>query len=164
MLPKYTNNNATNLSTPGSQQPPSTQSNNEGIEYLEEEDEDDQQSFLERHTSIRFLLAGGIAGAGMFPVRITNYPKVKVLPVSRTCTAPFDRLKVFLITRSPDLGGVPVTGKTSLGGVKVIGNAIARIYTEGGILAFWTGNGLSVAKIFPESAIKFFAYESAASF
>lgn len=35
-----------------------------------------------------------------------------------------------------------------------------RIYTEGGILAFWTGNGLSIAKIFPESAIRFFAYES----
>jgi solute carrier family 25 (mitochondrial phosphate transporter), member 23/24/25/41 len=28
------------------------------------------------------------------------------------------------------------------------------------VLAFWTGNGLSVAKIFPESAIKFFTYES----
>lgn len=84
-------------------------------------------------------------------------------PVSRTCTAPFDRLKVFLITRPPDLGGVQVARTTSIGGVKITANAIARIYTEGGILAFWTGNGLSVAKIFPESAIKFFAYESAAS-
>ena len=42
-------------------------------------------------------------------------------------------------------------------------NAVARIYSEGGILAFWTGNGISVAKIFPESAIKFFAYESSVS-
>jgi solute carrier family 25 phosphate transporter 23/24/25/41 len=47
--------------------------------------------------------------------------------------------------------------------VKTIGNAVVRIYTEGGILAFWTGNGLSVAKIFPESAIRFFAYESSVS-
>lgn len=69
-----------------------------------------------------------------------------------------------MITRPPDLGGVPAGGKTSgVGGVRIIANAVARIYSEGGILAFWTGNGLSVAKIFPESAIKFFAYESAAS-
>ena len=29
--------------------------------------------------------------------------------------------------------------------------------------AFWTGNGLSVAKILPESAIKFFTYETSVS-
>jgi len=80
--------------------------------------------------------------------------------VSRTCTAPFDRLKIFLITRPPDLGGAAVSSKPGLNGVRTIANAVARIYTEGGVLAFWTGNGLSVAKIFPESAIKFFAYES----
>ena len=43
-------------------------------------------------------------------------------------------------------------------------NAVVRIYSEGGFLAFWTGNGLSVAKIFPESAMKFFVYESSVSF
>lgn len=45
----------------------------------------------------------------------------------------------------------------------MIGTAISRIYAEGGILGFWTGNGLSVAKIFPESAIKFFSYEFSVS-
>jgi len=59
------------------------------------------------------------------------------------------------------LEGVSAIGNT--GGAKAIGNAVARIYSEGGVLAFWTGNGLSVMKIFPESAIKFFSYESAAS-
>jgi len=39
-------------------------------------------------------------------------------------------------------------------------SAIARIYAEGGIAAFWVGNGLSVVKIFPESAIKFLTYEA----
>ncbi|KAJ7498844.1 mitochondrial carrier [Mycena latifolia] len=107
------------------------------------EDEEDSHGWLEGHTAMKFLLAGGIAGA-----------------VSRTCTAPFDRLKIFLITRPPDLGGAPVTPKPGIGGAKIIASAVARIYAEGGILAFWTGNGLSVAKIFPESAIKFFAYES----
>ncbi|KAJ7129594.1 mitochondrial carrier domain-containing protein [Mycena epipterygia] len=107
------------------------------------EDEEDPHSWLEGHTALKFLLAGGIAGA-----------------VSRTCTAPFDRLKIFLITRPPDLGGASITPKPSIGGAKVIASAVVRIYAEGGVLAFWTGNGLSVAKIFPESAIKFFAYES----
>lgn len=51
-------------------------------------------------------------------------------------------------------------GQSNHTGVRIITNAISRIFAEGGVLAFWTGNGLSVAKIFPESAIKFFAYES----
>jgi hypothetical protein len=87
------------------------------------------------------------------PFFIDSLPERPI--VSRTCTAPFDRLKIFLITRPPELIGAKGTG------VKVIADAITRIYSEGGgVLAFWTGNGLSVAKIFPESAIKFFAYES----
>ncbi|KAF9464486.1 mitochondrial carrier domain-containing protein [Collybia nuda] len=109
--------------------------------YYEEDEE--PHNWLEGHTAIKFLMAGGIAGA-----------------VSRTCTAPFDRLKIFLITRPPDLGGTSLAPKPGIGGVKMIGSAVARIYSEGGVLAFWTGNGLSVGKIFPESAIKFFAYES----
>ncbi|KAJ7638879.1 mitochondrial carrier [Roridomyces roridus] len=112
-------------------------------EAVPEEEEEDSPTHIEGHTALKFLLAGGLAGA-----------------VSRTCTAPFDRLKIFLITRPPDLGGVPTKSNPGVGGARVIGNAIARIYAEGGVLAFWTGNGLSIAKIFPESAIKFFAYES----
>jgi solute carrier family 25 phosphate transporter 23/24/25/41 len=73
-------------------------------------------------------------------------------------------MKIFLITRSPELGGPPpAAAGAQASGVKTITNAVARIYSEGGFLAFWTGNGLSVAKIFPESAIKFFAYESSVS-
>ena len=84
--------------------------------------------------------------------------------VSRSCTAPLDRLKIFLITRPPELGGPsPTAASAQVTGVKTIMSAVARIYSEGGVLAFWTGNGLSVAKIFPESAIKFFAYESSVS-
>ena len=48
-------------------------------------------------------------------------------------------------------------------GLQAIGGAVRRIYAEGGIRGFWTGNGLSVVKILPESAIKFFAYESSVS-
>ncbi|EIN10446.1 mitochondrial carrier [Punctularia strigosozonata HHB-11173 SS5] len=126
------------------------------LEGGDEEEEEDHQgpAIFGGATALRFLLAGGIAGA-----------------VSRTCTAPFDRLKIFLITRPPDMGGAKLAGaavltnpkevsKASLHGAKALANAVTRIYAEGGILAFWVGNGLSVVKIFPESAIKFLTYES----
>ncbi|KAF9247285.1 mitochondrial carrier [Melanogaster broomeanus] len=109
-----------------------------------EEEAEEHHGWLQGNTAVRFLLAGGVAGA-----------------VSRTCTAPFDRLKVFLITRPPEMGGPALGSKPSVDGVKAITGAVVRIYAEGGVLAFWTGNGLSVMKIFPESAIKFMAYETA---
>ncbi|KAI0322512.1 mitochondrial carrier [Amylostereum chailletii] len=113
-----------------------------------DEDEDEEKhGFLEGHTAVKFLLAGGIAGA-----------------VSRTCTAPFDRLKIFLITRPPDLGGTSLHPESRVRGANAIVSAVGRIYAEGGVRAFWVGNGLSVAKIFPESAIKFLTYESAKRF
>lgn len=118
----------------------------------EEEEEEDPHAheWLEGHTALRFLLAGGVAGAGeCYSVLPSSTSRSFI--VSRTCTAPFDRLKIFLITRPPDLGGTHITPKPSIGGAKVIASAVARIYAEGGILAFWTGNGLSVAKIMPES-------------
>ena len=83
---------------------------------------------------------------------LTNWPLV-----SRTFTAPFDRLKIFLITRQPDPALAAVSRSF---GMKAITGAITKIYVENGVLGFWIGNGLSVAKILPESAIKFLSYES----
>lgn len=42
------------------------------------------------------------------------------------------------MTRSPDAGGTRLTSKPTMG-AKAIAGAVARIYSEGGILAFWTG-------------------------
>lgn len=82
--------------------------------------------------ALGYLLAGGIAGA-----------------VSRTCTAPFDRLKVYLITHS----STPQNPLT-------LASAVRSIYSHGGWKSFFVGNGLNVMKIIPESAIKFYSYES----
>lgn len=38
--------------------------------------------------------------------------------------------------------------------------AFGAIYRDGGLRGFWLGNGLNCIKIFPESAIKFFSYET----
>lgn len=115
-----------------------------GDDEFEEEEIEEPHDWLQAHTAFKFLMAGGMAGA-----------------VSRTCTAPFDRVKIFLITRPPEMGGTAIQPRPGMGGLKAIVGAVARIYSEGGVLAFWTGNGLSVLKIFPESAIKFLTYESA---
>ncbi|KAJ6640847.1 Calcium-binding mitochondrial carrier protein SCaMC-1 [Pseudolycoriella hygida] len=75
----------------------------------------------------RHLAAGGVAGA-----------------VSRTCTAPLDRLKVFLQVQ---------TTKAR------ISDSFMYMLKEGGVRSFWRGNGINVLKIAPETAIKFAAYE-----
>jgi solute carrier family 25 (mitochondrial phosphate transporter), member 23/24/25/41 len=144
----------------------------EGEEH-EEEDHHESHSLFGGATAVKFLLAGGIAGAGSSSSAVSGI-QANQSSVSRTCTAPFDRLKIFLITRPPDLGGAKLTegasvaspgdvSKAGVRGARALVGAVTRIYAEGGILAFWVGNGLSVAKIFPESAIKFLAYESSVS-
>ncbi|AFR97689.2 solute carrier family 25 (mitochondrial phosphate transporter), member 23/24/25/41 [Cryptococcus neoformans] len=116
-------------------------------------DEDVEVVQEDRHEAWRFLLAGGIAGG-----------------VSRTVTAPFDRLKVYLITtddfsafnRHPHFNH-PL--QNSFRAVTNLWGAVQRIYVDGGGLrAFWVGNGLNVTKIFPESAIKFVSYEQSKKF
>ncbi|GJP46602.1 hypothetical protein CLOM_g5872, partial [Closterium sp. NIES-68] len=37
--------------------------------------------------------------------------------------------------------------------------ATQQVYGEGGVAAFFKGNGINVVKVAPESAIKFYAYE-----
>lgn len=89
--------------------------------------DDFTQSEMQSGMWWRHLAAGGIAGA-----------------VSRTCTAPLDRIKVFLQVQ---------TKKTR------ISDSFKYMLKEGGVTSFWRGNGINVLKIAPESAIKFAAYE-----
>jgi hypothetical protein len=114
------------------------------LDVLEDEDEDYYEPET-RHEAWRFLLAGGIAGG-----------------VSRSVTAPFDRLKVYLMTMNiPQTSGKPTPWRAAHG----LMVAVRSIYNEGaGIRAFWVGNGLNVLKIFPESAIKFVSYEQSKRF
>uniref|UniRef100_A0AAR2LIT7 Solute carrier family 25 member 23a n=1 Tax=Pygocentrus nattereri TaxID=42514 RepID=A0AAR2LIT7_PYGNA len=78
----------------------------------------------------RQLMAGAMAGS-----------------VSRTGTAPLDRLKVFL----------QVHGQSSDKGS--VWKGLKDMVKEGGLRALWRGNGINVLKIAPETAIKFLAYE-----
>ncbi|XP_055702648.1 calcium-binding mitochondrial carrier protein SCaMC-3 isoform X2 [Phlebotomus papatasi] len=89
--------------------------------------DDFTQSEMQTGMWWRHLAAGGIAGA-----------------VSRTCTAPLDRLKVFLQVQSSK---------------QRISECLKYMLKEGGVGSLWRGNGINVLKIAPESAIKFAAYE-----
>uniref|UniRef100_A0A7N8YFG8 Solute carrier family 25 member 23a n=1 Tax=Mastacembelus armatus TaxID=205130 RepID=A0A7N8YFG8_9TELE len=78
----------------------------------------------------RQLMAGAVAGS-----------------VSRTGTAPLDRLKIF---------------RQVHGSADFKGNVLSTfqyMVKEGGVWSLWRGNGINVLKIAPETAIKFTAYE-----
>ncbi|KAI5806724.1 mitochondrial carrier domain-containing protein, partial [Peziza echinospora] len=98
-----------------------------------------------------YFLAGGLAGT-----------------VSRTLTAPFDRIKVYLIaqTDTPKVsrvleaglkGNVPETKAV----VRPLKDCIQTLWRAGGVRSFFAGNGLNVIKVLPESAIKFGSFEAA---
>ncbi|KAJ8279130.1 hypothetical protein COCON_G00061960 [Conger conger] len=76
------------------------------------------------------LLSGAMAGA-----------------VSRTGTAPLDRMKVFMQVHATKSNKISLVGGFKL------------LLDEGGMTSLWRGNGANVLKIAPETAIKFMAYE-----
>ncbi|KAM3727740.1 putative calcium-binding mitochondrial carrier F55A11.4 [Dirofilaria immitis] len=78
----------------------------------------------------KHLVAGGVAGF-----------------MSRTCTAPLDRVKIYLQVHASLLNRLRFPKAAKL------------LYEEGGLKSFWRGNGVNVAKIAPESAIKFLSYD-----
>lgn len=90
--------------------------------------------------------------------------------VSRTATAPLDRLKVYLIAQiSPKdtldtaiKDGAPTVAARKFG--KDLLDACKDLWRAGGIRSLFAGNGLNVVKVMPESAIKFGAYEAAKRF
>uniref|UniRef100_A0A5S6QWV1 EF-hand domain-containing protein n=1 Tax=Trichuris muris TaxID=70415 RepID=A0A5S6QWV1_TRIMR len=69
--------------------------------------------------------------------------------VSRTCTAPLDRVKEYT--------GFPVHASVR-NNVRFY-SGLRMLIMEGGLKGMWRGNGVNVLKIAPESAIKFMVYE-----
>jgi solute carrier family 25 phosphate transporter 23/24/25/41 len=115
-------------------------------------------------SEIGYFLAGGAAGA-----------------LSRTATAPLDRIKVFLIAKAGNTAvaaasqGQPVVAVKHA--ARPLKDAIATVWRSGGVRAFFAGsmtltdrpkkflltsllgNGLNIIKVLPESAIKFGSFE-----
>lgn len=100
-----------------------------------------------------YFAAGGVAGV-----------------VSRTVTAPLDRLKVYLIAQTGVKNsavraakeGAPLAAAGNAS--KTLLDALKELWRAGGMRSLFAGNGLNVLKVMPESAIKFGAYESAKRF
>ncbi|KAL4433743.1 hypothetical protein ABPG75_000184 [Micractinium tetrahymenae] len=100
-----------------------------GAAYLEEEEqefyeEEEEEAEWDTYRPFKLLLAGGVAGA-----------------VSRTATAPMDRLKMLLQIQDCQRG-------------LTIKEGIRKMAAEGTVHAFFKGNGTNVVKIAPETAIK----------
>ncbi|KAG8011740.1 Calcium-binding mitochondrial carrier protein SCaMC-2-A [Nibea albiflora] len=92
----------------------------------------DEFTVEEKQTGMwwRHLVAGGGAGA-----------------VSRTCTAPLDRLKVMMQVYGSRTNNMCIM------------SGLMQMIKEGGMRSLWRGNGVNIIKIAPESALKFMAYE-----
>ncbi|XP_061681401.1 mitochondrial adenyl nucleotide antiporter SLC25A24 [Syngnathoides biaculeatus] len=67
--------------------------------------------------------------------------------VSRTGTAPLDRMKVFMQVHASKNNQINLV------------SGFKQMLKEGGLTSLWRGNGINVLKIAPETAIKFMAYE-----
>ncbi|KER19496.1 hypothetical protein T265_15525, partial [Opisthorchis viverrini] len=94
-------------------------------------------------TKCRFGFAHFITLFMGVPVLITGIAGC----VSRTATAPLDRIK---------LTWQALGGKAAEGGLM---GSLKKMLREGGVASLWRGNGVNCLKIAPESAIKFQAYE-----
>lgn len=105
-------------------------------------------------SSFALLLAGGTAGA-----------------VSRTLTAPMDRLKVLLQAAGTGVGPILKTNSSSASGKAATAAANTRLFSgqvgvvdglqlihaQSGWKGFFRGNGANVVKVVPETGLKFFA-------
>ncbi|KAF2460951.1 calcium dependent mitochondrial carrier protein [Lineolata rhizophorae] len=96
-----------------------------------------------------YFIAGGLAGI-----------------VSRTSTAPLDRLKVYLIAQTSVTKEAVQAAKSgaALHAVKMgwrsLESATKELWRAGGLRSLYAGNGLNVVKVMPESAVKFGSYEA----
>lgn len=96
-----------------------------------------------------YFAAGGLAGV-----------------ISRTATAPLDRLKVYLIAQTSkpqnalpsikNMSAVAVTNTFT----RTISDAVRELWAAGGMRSLYAGNGLNVIKVMPESAIRFGIFEA----
>jgi solute carrier family 25 (mitochondrial phosphate transporter), member 23/24/25/41 len=81
--------------------------------------------------------------------------------LSRTLTAPMDRLKTLVqASSSAAEKRVSVTCDSSAS-IRANGilQGVRAILNDGGVRAFWRGNGVNVIKVAPETASRFWAYE-----
>ncbi|KAJ5690509.1 hypothetical protein N7462_004901 [Penicillium macrosclerotiorum] len=109
-----------------------------------------ERKLTENTPQLGYFIAGGIAGV-----------------VSRTATAPLDRLKVYLIAQTgvrqtavqAAKEGAPLAAAGNAS--RSLLDALKELWRAGGMRSLFAGNGLNVLKVMPESAIKFGAYESA---
>jgi solute carrier family 25 phosphate transporter 23/24/25/41 len=97
---------------------------------------------LDMDQRLKYLLCGALAGG-----------------VSRTMTAPLDRMRVYFINRTSNSLGT----NTKIAWSTELLSAVRAIYKNGGLPSFWRGNLLELIKMVPGSAIMFTCFEQGKS-
>lgn len=101
-------------------------------------------SALSSGKTVQYILCGGLSAA-----------------VSRTATAPLDRLRVYFQNKTSRLKLLP--RPQSAGARAGFGQefmlAVKEIYANGGLRSFWRGNSLELIKMIPGSAFQFTFFE-----
>lgn len=119
---------------------------------LSEEEETAEENWLIKYLpDSGYFVAGAVAGG-----------------ISRTATAPLDRLKVYLLVNTKSTSHAAIDAAKNGKPIAAITNAARSfwgatldLYRNGGLRGFFAGNGLNVIKIMPETAMRFGAYEAA---
>lgn len=113
-----------------------------------------------------FGRTGKVAPASLCLQHTTGYFATGALAsvVSRTATAPLDRLKIYFICQTANPATSSVSSGRRLAGVAHAASSVwmqstRNIWRVGGIRSLWSGNGLNIVKMVPEGATKFGVYE-----
>lgn len=81
---------------------------------------------------------------------------------SRTLTAPLDRIKLMLQAGPRTPSGRPVIRLSDGTRSRLLATARALL-KDGGVRGFWQGNGANLLKVVPESAVRFWCYDTICS-
>ncbi|KAK8134807.1 hypothetical protein PG984_006819 [Apiospora sp. TS-2023a] len=140
--------------SPGHRAPQNTASTDEPTDLISDMIEDGSEEefgLMNYLPGLGYYVAGAAAGG-----------------ISRTATAPLDRLKVYLLINTKSSTDAAVEAAKTGRPVDAVKNfsrsltrAFSELYREGGLRGLWAGNGLNVIKIMPETAIRFGTYEAA---
>ncbi|KAI1858634.1 hypothetical protein JX265_010727 [Neoarthrinium moseri] len=118
---------------------------------LSEEVNGKENPLIKYLPDVGYFVAGAVAGG-----------------ISRTATAPLDRLKVYLLVNTKTTNHAAIDAAKKGRPLEALKNgsrsffvACKELYCTGGVRGLFAGNGLNVIKIMPETAIRFGAYEAA---